>query len=112
MKIALATNDRKTIAKRTGRTKEFAIFEIIDSKIVDVVYKENTHKHHDHDHDHEEEHDHSHAEIIDLLKDIDLLIVYAIGKNFKKDVESANLKYAKTKFENIEEILKEHAELL
>jgi len=54
MKIAVATNDRKTIARRTGRAKEFAFYEIDDQgKIIRVYYEENRHKHDD-----EEEHHH------------------------------------------------------
>jgi len=34
MKIALPTNDRKTIAERTGRCKEFAIVEIKENDII------------------------------------------------------------------------------
>ncbi len=58
MKIAIATNDRKTIAKRTGRAKEFAIFNIDpNGNIKEVVFVENEHKHHDeHDHEHEPNH--------------------------------------------------------
>ncbi len=102
MKIAVATNDRKTIAQRTGRAKEFVIHEIIDSVIVNTEYKENSHKH---DHEHKDGQEHSHKEIVDLLEGTDLLIVRAIGKHFKRDVEKANIKYKKTKLENIEEII-------
>lgn len=116
MKFALATNDRKVLAKRTGRAKEFAIYEIVDSKVIDVVYKTNTHTHdHDHDQGHGHGHGHgehhSHKEIIDLLKDIDLLVVFAIGKNFKKDIEDAQINYKKTRLENIEDIIQEYKNL-
>jgi predicted Fe-Mo cluster-binding NifX family protein len=56
MLIAIATNDRINIAKRTGRAKEFAFFTIKDSKIIDVRYEKNNHEHHDHDEDHEPNH--------------------------------------------------------
>jgi len=58
MKIAIATNDRETIARRTGRAKEFAFFEIDENgNIVDVYYEENQHKHDDeHEHTHEPNH--------------------------------------------------------
>jgi len=105
MKIALATNDRKTISLRTGRAKEFGIYEIIDSKITNISFKKNNHKH---DHDHGEEHKHSHREIIDLLLGIDLLVVRAIGKNFKHDVEDAKIKYRKVSIENIDDLMSEY----
>lgn len=106
MKIALATNDRKNIALRTGRAKEFAIFTIENSEITKVDFKLNKHEH-DHDVDeHGEEHDHSHKEIIDLLLGIDLLLVRAIGKHFKRDVKNANIEFKVIKIENIEEALR------
>ncbi len=105
MKIALATNDRINIALRTGRAREFAIFTIENGEISNVDYKLNTHKH-DHDEDeHGEEHEHSHKEIIDLLQNIDLLLVRAIGKHFKRDVKKANIEFKIIKSENIQEVL-------
>jgi len=55
MKIAIATNDRETIARRTGRAREFAFIEIDDNgNIVNVYYEENQHKHDDEDEHHHE----------------------------------------------------------
>jgi len=58
MKIVIPTNDRKTIARRTGRTKEFAFFEIDEKGNISRIYfKENQHKHHDdEEHDYEPNH--------------------------------------------------------
>ncbi len=53
MKIAIATNDRKNIAKRTGRAAEFAIYTIENGEIQSTDYQKNTHTHHD-DHDRNE----------------------------------------------------------
>jgi len=53
MKIAIATNDREHIAKRTGRASEYAIYTIENGKVTDVQYEENQH-HHDDDHDRSE----------------------------------------------------------
>ena len=46
MKIAIPTNDRKTIAAHTGKCKEFAFFEIVDGKLVSENFEENLHSHH------------------------------------------------------------------
>ncbi len=106
MKIALATNDRKNIALRTGRAKEFAIYNIEDGKTINVDFKVNTHKHDHHKDENGEEHEHSHKEIIDLLRGVDILLVRAIGKHFKRDVISAGINYKVIKIENIEEALR------
>ena len=107
MKIALPTNDRKNLAKRTGRAEEFAIYDIKNSKIVTITYFSNTHEHHDHSHG-EEEHNHSHKEITDLISDVDLLIVSKIGVHMKQDIESANINYKVVTENDIDTILKEY----
>ncbi len=53
MKIAIATNDRKNIAKRTGRAAEYAFYTIENGEITNVQYEENQH-HHDDEHDRSE----------------------------------------------------------
>jgi predicted Fe-Mo cluster-binding NifX family protein len=118
MKIAFPTNDRKTIAKRTGRCKEFVIYDLADSKIIDISYLENNHEHHDHDHgsgdghhDHKKgEEEHSHAEIGEILKDVDVLVVGRVGKFMKKALEGFNIKYQLTKKLEIQEVVDEFLE--
>ena len=90
MKIAIPTNDRKLIAKRTGRAAEFAIYTIDSKEIKSVEYIKNTHSHDDHDrnvghhhgeneshsHEHNHEHgEHNHDELLVLLGGIDILFV-------------------------------------
>jgi predicted Fe-Mo cluster-binding NifX family protein len=137
MKIAIATDDRKTIAKRTGRAKEFAFFDLDDKGgIIGVSYEENQHKHDDehehrdqgyhrgqgkstgrgkhhhddahHQHHHHEHGEHHHNEIIDQMKDknIDILLVRAVGKYLRQDLLNGNIPYKVIKKgENIEEIV-------
>lgn len=128
MKISFPTNDRKTIAKRTGRCKEFVIYDLEDSKIMDIIYRENTHEHHDHNHGHGHGHghhehgeghghghqdhkkgegEHSHDEMRDLLKDVDVLIVGRVGKFMKKSLEDFGINYQRTKKLEIQEVVDE-----
>ncbi len=128
MKITFPTNDRKTIAKRTGRCKEFAVYDIEDKTIKNIEYLENTHEHHDHGHGHgngsghehgdghghgRQDHDkgegeHSHEEIGEILNDTDILIVGRVGKFMKKALEGFGIKYHISKNPDIEESLKEY----
>ncbi|MEN8187605.1 MAG: NifB/NifX family molybdenum-iron cluster-binding protein [Bacteroidota bacterium] len=131
MKISFPTNDRKTIAKRTGRCEEFAIFELENSKIKNVEYLKNMHDHHDHHHgqghghghhDHGDGHghghhdhgkgegEHSHEEIGELLKDVDVLVVSAVGKFMRKALEDFGIKHQRSKNPNIEEVVNEFLE--
>jgi len=118
MKISFPTNDRKTIAKRTGRCEEFAIYEIENSEIKNIEYLKNTHEHHDHggghgnDHGHHShkkgEGEHSHKETMEILKGIDILIVGRLGKYMKKGLTDNNIKYNLTKKPGIDEALEDY----
>ena len=101
MKIAIATNDRINVAKRTGQAKEFALIEIENGKVISQKYAANHHEHHDD----EEEHEHSHDDIVKILKDIDVLLLLNVGGHLKKDLEEGNIKYEKTKLKTLEEVI-------
>ncbi len=103
MKVAFPTNDRKTIAERTGRCKEFAIFDVVNSNIT-INYVANHHEHHEHDEN--KEHEHSHDEAMGILADVDLLIVKKIGKHMKSDLDKNNIKYKKVDEIEINNIIK------
>jgi predicted Fe-Mo cluster-binding NifX family protein len=131
MKIAIPTNDRETIAKRTGRAKEFALYHIKGKEIKSIEYLKNTHTHDDHDrtegnhqekqgdgkgqgggknqHEHEE---HNHDELLFLLNDIDVLLVRAVGKYMRKTLKNGNITYQLVKIDDISKILENYLESL
>lgn len=124
MKIAIPTNNRIEIAKRTGRASEFAFYTIENGEIKSVTYKKNTHSHNDHDrneghhHGEHEDHDHgghnhehgehSHDDLLEILTDIDLLLVRAVGKYMRKTLHKGNFEYKLVKIDPISEILKDY----
>ena len=133
MLIAIATNDRKTIAKRTGRAAEFAFFEVNGNKITGVRYEKNNHKHHDHDrsegnhrqgrrarglgHGYGHKHHqhvgrHSHNEVVEQLKSVDMFLVRAVGKHMRSDLERGNIPFKLVKGENITDIVKDYIKSL
>ena len=122
MKIAIATNDRKTIAKRTGRAKEFAIYTIENAEVQSIDYQKNTHTHHDHDKNkgnHRQGHgsgdghgEHNHNEIITQLKGIDMFLVKAVGKYMKKNLIAGAIPFQIVKKEEIKEIIASYLEKL
>jgi len=87
MKVAIPSDDRLTITQRTGQSKGFMVYEVENNSVVHAEYRVNTQKEHD------ETEEHSHAQIIELLNDVDILLVAAIGKYMKKDIEQSNLKF-------------------
>ncbi|SDW38992.1 Predicted Fe-Mo cluster-binding protein, NifX family [Lutibacter oricola] len=123
MKIALPTNDRKSIAKRTGRASEFAFYTINNGIIESVKYVKNTNSH-DHDRNeghlrgendehnhigHKHEHgEHNHDELLDILVDIDLLLVRAVGKYMRKTLQKGSFEYKLVKTDAISELLEDY----
>jgi len=139
MKIAIPTNDRKTIAKRTGRAEEFALYHIENKEIKSIEYLKNTHSQEDHDraegnhhekhdggqgkgqgggghkhnHDHNHEHgEHNHNELLTLFEKVDILLVRAIGKYMKKTLQKGNINYQLVKIDDISEILENYLKSL
>jgi predicted Fe-Mo cluster-binding NifX family protein len=97
MKIAIPTNDKVNIFKRSGRAKGFLIVNISNGNHSIHDYRGNSHSHsHDHHHDENEHHDHSHKELVDSLSDCNYLVVNIIGKHFNHDITAAGIKVFKT----------------
>lgn len=99
MKIAIPSNDKENIAQRTGQSKGFMVYELIDKTIVSSEYRENKMDEHD------EDAEHSHQQIIDLLRDVDILFVAAIGKFLKKDINNSTINYQIAKEEKLAQII-------
>jgi UDP-N-acetylmuramyl pentapeptide synthase len=55
--------------------------------------------------EHDEEAEHSHAQIIELLNDVSILLVAAIGKHMKKDVENSPMNYQLVQEEKLTQII-------
>ena len=99
MKVAIPSDNWETITKRTGQSKGFMVYELNNGKIIHSEYRENTMEEHD------EEAEHSHRQIIELLKDVDILLVAAIGKHMKKDVENSSMEYQFVKEDKLNQII-------
>lgn len=99
MKVAIPSDNRETITKRTGQSKGFMVYKVNNGKIIYSEYRQNTMDEHD------EEAEHSHRQIIELLKDVDVLLVAAIGKHMKRDVENSPMKYQMVTEEKLTQIM-------
>lgn len=99
MKIAIPSDNQQTITKRTGQSKGFMVYEVTNGKIIRSEYRINAMDEHD------EEAEHSHMQIIALLSDVDLMLVAAIGKHMKRDVESSSIKYQLVNEERLTQIV-------
>ena len=105
MKIGIPTTDRENLVTRTGRAKEFAIYEVNNGSYDFIEFRTNPHKHHDHENG-EQEHDHSHQDVLEALKDCDALLVHAAGPHFRKDFDDANIPLYKTKETKLVEVIR------
>ena len=101
MRIAIPTNDRIRIFKRTGRANAFLIVDVDAASANEIDYRTNTHSHEDDAHDHEENHDHSHADLVESLSDCAFIVVNVIGKHLLADLTNAGIIIFKTREENI-----------
>ena len=113
MKIAIPTNDRITIAKRTGKATEIAFYVIDNGAIKSVTYTKNTHSHDDHgrndvNYNLDEREELNYDKLLDILIDVDLLLVKAVGKYMKKTLQKANINYQLVSTDAISEILKDY----
>ena len=103
MRIAIPTSDRETLFNRTGRAKEFAIYDMSDGSFEFVEFRENPHKHKDHEEG--EHHDHSHGDVVEVLKDCKALLVKTAGQHFRKDFDEAEIPLYQTKQTVLKEII-------
>jgi predicted Fe-Mo cluster-binding NifX family protein len=86
MKIAIPTDDRKTISSHFGRTAGFEIVELDGSKVVGTEYKKNTVTAHagNRSMEHPGGH-HSHEGIFRTLADCGIVIARGMGKRLYND---------------------------
>ncbi len=106
MKIAIPTNDRKTVAERSGRATEFAMVDIDATGTAKIEYLINEHEHTHHaDGSHDNE-DHGHGDLVELLGGIDIIIGYKFGPHFSRDFYKAGIKMKLTKLKIIDDVIK------
>ncbi|TKG91550.1 hypothetical protein EYV94_21225 [Puteibacter caeruleilacunae] len=114
MKIAIPTNDQKTISSHFGRAAGFMIITVEEGKVKEQNYVENNatghaqglHKsefsmivngeHHHHDHARGEG-EHSHENIFKAIGDCNLVIARGMGRRLMVDFQLKNAKVILTK---------------
>lgn len=104
MKIAIPSNDEKTIFPRTGRARGYMVYHI-ENKNVKRKYYRALPVHLRHRDDEDEDHEHSHKELVEFLKDCDIVLVKGIGKFLKQDFAYAGLNYKLVKEEKLNDIV-------
>ncbi len=98
MKIAVATNNKETVAGHVGKCRAFLIYEIEDKKIKRIEYRENTFTNHgrgSHDHNHEHGYGHGmghgHGHLVEGLQDCSSLIFKSGGWRMIENLQENNI---------------------
>jgi predicted Fe-Mo cluster-binding NifX family protein len=99
MKIAVASDDRKTISHHFGSALGFEIFEIKDNKIVKQEYRKNIGK------SSGECGSCNHDVMIDNIKDCDVIISYGMGRRIYDDLTKNNIQAVVTEEKTVNEAI-------
>jgi predicted Fe-Mo cluster-binding NifX family protein len=97
MRIALATDDFKTITGHVGRCNGFIIYDSDDSGIKKIEDRKNTftlHAHRGGDHEHHQGHGHSghsHQGLVEGLKDCQYLISQGAGRRLVDELKQVGI---------------------
>ena len=91
MNIAIASDDRVTIASHFGKTRGFVIFNVEGEKIINQWYRENTFTGHarglsGHSHGMDK-----HGPILEALKDCNVVISRGMGRRIYDDLQQAGI---------------------
>ena len=118
MKIAVITNDGKTISQHFGRAPHYLVFTVEDGEIVEkelrdkVGHQQFVNEPHDHDHNDPRGHGfgaHSemkHAHMIESIQDCEAIIVRGMGRGAYLAMEQANIRPFVTELADAEEAVK------
>ncbi len=104
MKIAVASDDGKDVAGHFGRARGFVIVEVEDKEIMRIDYLPNTFTGHARGmHEEEHHHHHGHPEILEALKDVEVVISRGMGRRLFEDLKQAGKKVFVTDVAEVKE---------
>ncbi|MCB2178782.1 dinitrogenase iron-molybdenum cofactor biosynthesis protein [bacterium] len=122
MKIAVVTDDGKSISQHFGRATKYAVYDIQEGKILSTELRDKAGHHtfqqpgepHHHDHDHGHAHEgrgmdaHSadkHALMVAAITDCEVLLCRGMGRGAFTSMEQAGIKPLPVDFHAIEEAI-------
>jgi len=100
MKIAVASNNKTSVAGHVGRCKGFLIYETDENNILDKTYIDNTfthhrlhpHEDHQHGHHHGEGGGHDHEKLVQALNGCSAFIFQSGGLRIIEDLNANGIK--------------------
>lgn len=116
-KIAIPTNDGKTISRHFGQASAFLILTLDNGEIIEQELRElsdsGDHDHHNHDHHHDHQHQHgmggnrSHSAKFDYIRDCQILISGGMGQPAVQRLNDMGIQVALTDHKGIADLLQE-----
>ncbi len=113
MKIAIPSNDKKTVSAISCRAKGFVVMEINNNKKMSEIYLINDHEEKYHSNNSKVYNynggipKHGHEDIVELLDGVEVIIGKKFGPHFSKDFHTAGVKLVITKLNSIADVLQE-----
>ncbi|RKZ29636.1 iron-molybdenum cofactor biosynthesis protein [bacterium] len=101
MKVAIVTDDKKTIASHFGRAAGFVIYEIENTEIINEEYRPNTFTGHARGMEDAGHRLDPHGPVLAALADCDVVISHGMGRRIYNDLKSANVEVFITEETNI-----------
>lgn len=101
MKIAFVTDNGTTISPHFGRARQYVVVTIADGQEIAREIRSKTDCH-SHQHDGEGHHDHSHSDprhdqIVDAIRDCDVVIAGGMGAGMDQRLRTAGIKAIRTR---------------
>ncbi|MBZ0302720.1 MAG: dinitrogenase iron-molybdenum cofactor biosynthesis protein [Anaerolineae bacterium] len=118
MKIAVVTDDGKTISRHFGRAGGYLVFTIEDGTILEQERREKSghqqfvHLHEQHSHTHEQGHGMDpdsavkHAAMIEPIRDCEVVIVRGMGQGAYLAIQEAHIRPIVTELDDAEEAVR------
>lgn len=91
MRVAIASDDERTIANHFGRTRGFMIYEIEDGTIKNQHYRINDFTGHARGLEHSGHHIDRHGPILNALNDCQAVISRGMGRRIYEDLQNAGI---------------------
>ncbi len=117
MKIAVVTDDGKTICQHFGRAKYYLVVEIQEGRIVDGVLRPKAghhtrgHEHgyeHGHNHDHDHGADSRHRQMVETIRDCRTVLVGHMGPGAREALSAAGITPRSTEIREIDEAVRRY----
>ncbi len=91
MKVAIASDDGQTISAHFGRTKGFAVFEVVEKEVKNFEYRPNTFTGHARGLEDAGHEFNRHTPILNALSDCGVVIAHGMGMRIYNDLKKIGI---------------------